>query len=104
MVYDGNPKKNRMARRERLGKIAANVAKFIPKEKSQYCKDCRIEKGKRSEERMKEINEKFCKMVAILKKEKDEAIEKLNKENILTIENEAIKGKSRCEKHYKPTN
>jgi hypothetical protein len=66
--------------------------------------ECRQEKHARLEKEMKRINEEYDIALSVAKRLKNEAIEKLNKENILTIESEVMQGKSRCIKHYKPTN
>jgi hypothetical protein len=99
-----NPKKDKKARRQRLLRRAANIAKFTPKEKIHYCPECKQEKHARSEKEMQRINEEYDIALSVAKRLKNEAIEKLNKENILTIESEVMHGKSRCIKHYKPTN
>jgi hypothetical protein len=103
MGYETNPKKNRAARRERLGKRSANIVKFTPKEKIQYCKECKREKYDIQERAMLEIDNQFNDDIGRARRKREEAVMKLKDKTTLTIESEVMQGKIFCVKHYKPT-
>jgi hypothetical protein len=98
-----NPKKNKKARRERLGKIAANIAKFTPKEKIQYCKRCKEEKYDIQKREIIEIDNQFNDDIGRARRKREESLMKLRNQTTLTIESEVMQGKILCVKHYKPT-